>query len=376
MKQSDNQNKTNVAKVIDRCCRIASCAILFFMVLLLIISKLPAGAHLPSWLADGSVLRKYLIPISSSAAVGYLTNAIAIWMLFKPYEKHWFWPQGVIPSQKKSFGHELGILIPQHLLQPEKISAQIGKVVLHYLKDPRFVREIRIYVKFFLAQHSDKLAKIVVPYVQNISIQAIRDNTTRDNFNQLCQLITHNFLNDVNTRTKTVHGAVAVFKDLLPNFSDDLKSMVAKRVADSFRQEHPFLSILKDVFTKSSVEDEVEAFWHRGEKELLESLDKAETQEKIAEYFAKVLLMSKEWTEREENTAKIDQFLCQRRENVEKYVGNYLADKIPVLADELLSSDSFWTMLQEKALPALQLYVVKQLRGEGGSLLAEFRTYP
>ena len=52
-------------------------------------------------------------------------------------------------------------------------------------------------------------------------------------------------------------------------------------------------------------------------------------------------------------------------------LSDYLAEKIPVFADEILSSDSFWTMLQEKALPALQLYVVRQLRGDGDSLLAK-----
>jgi len=365
------EKKNNAVKLIDRGCQIASCVILLFMVLLLIVSKTPAGVYLPGWLAAGSAMRKYLIPIFSSAAVGYLTNAIAIWMLFRPYEKHWFWPQGVIPSQKKSFGHELGILIPQHLLQPEKISAQIGKIALLYLKDPLFVQRIRVYVKSFLAQHSDKLAKIVVPYAQNLTVQAIRDTMTREKFNQFCQMVTNNFLTDSDTRTQTVHGAVALIKDLLPNFSKDLKTALAKRVADSFRQEHPILSWCKENFTKTTVADEVEAFWCKGEEELLAALDEKKTQEKIAEYFTSVLLMSKAWTEREENSEKIDRFLLERRQSTEKYASDYLAEKIPSLADELLSSDSFWLMLQEKALPALQLYVVRQLRGEGNSLLTK-----
>ncbi len=363
--------KTNWIKVIDLACRIASCVILIFMGVLLVVSKTPAGSHLPGWLAAGGLVRKYLIPVFSSAAVGYLTNAIAIWMLFCPYDRKWYWPQGVIPRQKKRFGHELGILIPQHLLQPEKISAQIGKVALQYLKDPLFVQKIRDYVKSFLARQNGRLAEAVIPWIQKLTVQTLRDNLTHEKFDQFCQLVTHHFLHDAEIRAKTVQTAAALFKDLLPGFSEDLKKLVAGRVADSFRKEHPILSWFKDNLGGNSVEDEVENFWHNGEKELLESLERKDTQEKIAGYFSRALLAGKAWTERPENSAKIDQFLLERRQSAEKYAGEYLAEKIPVFADEILSSDSFWTMLQEKALPALQLYVVRQLRGDGDSLLAK-----
>ena len=371
MEQNSEKTKRNIVKSVDLGCRIVSCTVLLFMVLLLIASKTPLAGHLPSWLNEGSFLRNYLIPVLSSAAVGYLTNAIAIWMLFKPYEKHWFWPQGVIPSQKKSFGRELGILIPQYLLQPEKISAQIGKVALQYLKDPQFVQKIRNYVKSFLDRNSGSLANIVVPYVQGLTVQAIRDNLTRDKFNSFCLAIVNNFTTDADTRAKTVRGAVALFRDLLPEFSGELQKMVAERVADSFRREHPVLSWFKEKFSDNSVEDEVNNFWRRGEKELLGELEKKDTQEKIAQYFTRALLMGKAWTERPENAAKIEQFLLERRESAEKYTKKYLTEKIPIFADEILSGDSFWIMLQEKALPALQLYVVKQLRGDGDSLLTK-----
>ena len=371
MEQIADMKKKNWVKLIDCACRIVSCMILSILLILLIVSKTPAGEHFPGWLAPGGFFRKYLIPVFSSAAVGYLTNAIAIWMLFRPYEKHGFWPQGVIPGQKKRFGHELGILIPQHLLQPEKISAQIGKLALQYLKDPLFVQKIRDFVKSFLSRHSDKLASSVGPFIQELTVQALKDNLTRENFDRFCRMITQNFLTDGETRMKTVRGAVALFKDLLPDFSDDLKTMITERVANSFRREHPILSWVQDNLSDSSIEKEVENFWHNGEKELLESLGRPETQEKIAGYFAKALLMARAWTERPGNSEKIDRFLLEKRRSAEMYVQGYLAEKLPVFADEILRSDSFWAMLQEKALPALQLYVVRQLRGDGDSLLAK-----
>lgn len=372
MEQNVEKKKANIVKAVDLGCRIISWTFLLFMVVLSIVSQTPLGEQLPGWLSAGSFLRKYLIPVLCSAAVGYLTNAFAIWMLFNPHEKHWCLPQGVIPRQKKSFGRELGILIPQHLLQPEKISAKIGKVALKYLKDPQFVQKIRDYVKSLLSRNSEKIAGVILPYVQDMVSRAIEDNLTREKFKSFCQAVVSNFTSDADTRKKTVRGAVAIFKDLLPQFSGELQKMVASRVAESFRKEHPVLSWLKETFSDKSVEDEVENFWRRGEKELLEELEQAETQEKIAEYFTRALLSGKAWTERPENAEKIEHFLLERRKDAEKYAGEYLIEKIPAFADDILSRDSFWIMLQEDALPAVQLFVIKQLRGHGDTIMAEF----
>ena len=241
---------------------------------------------------------------------------------------------------------------------------------MQYLKDPVFIRKIREYVKTFLAQHNDIIARAVVPYIQDLTVQAIRDTMTMENFNRVCQTLTQKYLSDPAARKKTVQTAVALFKDLLPNFSADLKQAIARKVAESFRKEHPIISWFKDNLSDTSVQDEVENFWSRGEAELLENLEQQETQEKIAQYFAKALVQVRGWTERPENAAKIEQFLQEKQESVKQYVAAYLEENIPVFADQLLSSDSFWLMLQEKALPAVQLYVVKQLRGDGNSLLA------
>ena len=370
MASDDETEKTNPVKAIDRGCRIASCVVLLFMVLLLVVSQTPLDQELPAWLAAGSLLRKYLIPILSSAAVGYLTNAIAIWMLFKPYEKHWFWPQGVIPGQKKSFGRELGILIPQYLLQPQKIASQIGKVALQYLKDPLFVQKVRAYVESFLEEHSDKLAEVVVPYVQERAVQAIRDNLTRETFDRFCRTVVRNFMTDADTREKTVRGPVKLFRDLLPEFSGELESLISKRVAEAFRKEHPYLAAIKEAVS-TPVEEDVRNFWRKSQADLLEELEREEAQSKIAEFFTRALLKGKEWTEQPENAAKIDEFLKERRNSAEKYVGGYLAERLPALADEILRSNAFWIMLQEKALPALQMFVARQLRGDGDSLLAK-----
>lgn len=352
-------------------CRIASCAIISLMVVLLVLRHSPWSTCLPEQLAAGSLFGKYVLPVLSSAAVGYLTNAIAIWMLFKPYEKHWFWPQGVIPGRKESFARELGILIPKHLLKPEKISNAVGRIALEYLRDPAFEEKVRSFVNRQLVNHNAEVAALAAPFVRDFVSRMVRETMTPENFCRFCRFATRQFLSDDDARRKTVDGAIVLFKELLPELSDELKKIVSEKVADSFRRKHPILNWCRETFTSSSVEDEVENFWNDGERELLTSLEQAETQEKIAGYLSRALEMGRDWAERPENAPKIESFLRDKRVSAEEYASAVLAGKLPDLADEILRSELFWTLLREKGLPLLQIYVVKTLRDESSGLLAK-----
>ena len=364
-------NGNRALKLLNRLCATASWLIVAVMAALLALKWIPGAEAVGDFCSAQAWLDGYLLPILASAAVGYLTNAIAIWMLFKPYEKHLFWPHGVIPRQKKNFGHELGILIPQHLLQPEKISAQIGRVALQYLKDPDFIRRIREYVNRFLQGHSDKLSGAVIPHVQEIAVRAVRENFTEEQFHKLCRNIADHFLQDREEREKTVSAVTEIVKQLLPEFSGELKSLVAGKIAEAFKREHPVLNAMNDIFSSKTIQDEVDEFWRRGEAELLDSLAAPETRERIAGFIDRAMRAGIDRAQAPENAPAVREFLAGKRNAAEECIRDYLAERIPRLADEILSGDAFWTMLREKALPALQLYVVKQLRGDGGSLLAK-----
>ena len=76
-----------------------------------------------------------VLTVLLSAAVGYVTNYIAIQMLFKPYEKNPFhvlslltlglWQQGLIPRNKDAIGAELGRVTQEELIGPDSLKKQI-----------------------------------------------------------------------------------------------------------------------------------------------------------------------------------------------------------------------------------------------------------
>ena len=109
------------------------------------------GAGMPQCLAK-------VFPVLLSAAVGYLTNWIAIEMLFKPYQRTWhhpfawltggYWRQGLVPKNKDAIVDrrtlERGLL--NWLNDPETLPALRDELL-------QFVKEFHGMINEVSAQH-------------------------------------------------------------------------------------------------------------------------------------------------------------------------------------------------------------------------------
>lgn len=75
---------------------------------------------------------KFIIPIVVGAIIGYVTNWLAIKMLFRPYNKKKFlgvdipFTPGVIPKEKSRIAKSVGETIGEHLLSPEIVASALS----------------------------------------------------------------------------------------------------------------------------------------------------------------------------------------------------------------------------------------------------------
>lgn len=67
---------------------------------------------------------KLLIPVVG-AFIGWITNVIAIWLLFHPYKKT-LGIQGLLPKNKDAVTEKLGKLVKEHLLDDETLISAIN----------------------------------------------------------------------------------------------------------------------------------------------------------------------------------------------------------------------------------------------------------
>ncbi|MDX1590802.1 MAG: DUF445 family protein, partial [Balneolaceae bacterium] len=118
-------------------------------------------------------LEGFIRIISVSGLIGYLTNWIAITMLFRPLKKRPLLGQGLIPAQKERIAYRLSLAVSEDLINPEIIKQKIesSDAVRKYrrkaamdlrrvFRQPEFREEVKEwvvdYVSYFLDNESVK----------------------------------------------------------------------------------------------------------------------------------------------------------------------------------------------------------------------------
>ena len=95
---------------------------------------------------DGYVV--WFMPVLLAGAVGYITNWLALWYLFKPYEPHCGGRvQGIIPRQKKEMAVSLGNMVGKKLLNPDALVEEMKGEVLSFVNDARRMTQLRDWVQ-------------------------------------------------------------------------------------------------------------------------------------------------------------------------------------------------------------------------------------
>jgi hypothetical protein len=78
---------------------------------------------------DSQTLVSGLVTVSVGAISGGITNAVAIWMLFHPYEERGRWPlrlHGAIPKNKARLAKSIGKTVGEKLLTPDDLSRRLS----------------------------------------------------------------------------------------------------------------------------------------------------------------------------------------------------------------------------------------------------------
>ncbi|MDQ2674718.1 MAG: DUF445 family protein, partial [Chloroflexota bacterium] len=78
---------------------------------------------------DPELLVQALVTVGVGAVSGGITNAVAIWMLFHPYESRGVGPfriQGAIPKNKARLAKSIGRTVGERLLTPQDLAERLG----------------------------------------------------------------------------------------------------------------------------------------------------------------------------------------------------------------------------------------------------------
>jgi uncharacterized membrane protein YheB (UPF0754 family) len=125
--------------------------------------------------------------VGIGAAIGYITNYIAIKLLFRPYKplklgKFTVFPQGVIPREKESLAKKVGEVVKDYILSEEevkkiisqkevkeeilnfidvKIEAVLDKKVTEFMEKEEIVEKISSFIEKFVTEKFPMFASFV-----------------------------------------------------------------------------------------------------------------------------------------------------------------------------------------------------------------------
>lgn len=318
----------------------------------------------------GALFSSWIGPVATAAAVGYLTNYIAVWLLFKPYQPHWG-IQGVIPRERENLAFALGEQIPRHLLKPDQLAEQLGAVVREYLQDQKLLEDIRSRTNRFLSKYSSSIADFLLPYLEQSLGQIVQENLTAENLSQVYDQLLADWLSSAENSERLVAAISAELQRRSPEISVLIRENLVRISQSYIQQELPGLpSWLKaDRWPQNLLE---RLNWDCIEEQISERLRAPETRLAVKAELTSLTLRLQAYLHSPQAAADVTGYLAARQAQVESLCRRFLVENIPVLVDQWLRKDEFWQMIETQLLPLLQEFILQRLEREKLSIVEKF----
>lgn len=225
--------------------------------------------------------------LSISGLIGFLTNWLAITMLFRPAKRRPIFGQGLVPAQKDRIAYRLAAAVSEDLINPEiikqkiqesnaiaKYRAQATDYIKEVIDDPEFRSELKLlavnYVDEMVAQPE------VRANIAESIIHQIENNIEENSFEKVA-LKAYSFIKGqemqslVEDALTKLPGGVEKGLDKLDNFLDTLP---AKIEAHSSSIENIVTSLLYKLINQLDVHALVEDNLRQYDEQRLEKLIK------------------------------------------------------------------------------------------------------
>lgn len=325
------------------------------------------SAWMPGWFA------KWMLPVLVAAAIGYVTNWLAILMLFRPYERRgWLfvWPQGLLPRNKAKMAHEIGQKVGTELLPPESLVAELEREVRSYLSRPDVISKMREMVKEMLNRHEADIVNLLVPQLERASGEILEKVLTPERICAFWDETIAPRLSDSETRDFLAKKIIEVINANAPELVKSIRGKLREYLVSKMP--------IPDMFgmgegLKSTIADFVMEFFADNatvRKMLSDWLLQSSTQGMFKD---KLLLLGEkanEWIKGEQGRAKVEVFAAGLRDKGRTFLSEYIHESLPKLVSQAFASEKLWGWVENTALPTAREKALVYL-SENKDMIAE-----
>ncbi len=313
-------------------------------------------------------VHEWAVPILTSAAVGYVTNWIAILLLFRPYEKGWWGFQGLVPRKKQDLARSLAQEIPARLLKPEELVKQIGTFVRDTLGDRDRLATIRALVSRYTRRYAEPISEIVISRMEGIIRDLVAKNMTHEQILKAYERLVLPWLSKRENRDRLAEGIVSALRNRVPEMTGPVRELLAKWAGDYARDRDS--TVAAWLVEKLSLDEKLSSWvkdldWDKIGEKISDELSKERTKERICEELTELTEQFQTYLRSPEVSGGLQAFLDSNIGKVENACREYMCETLPKTIDEWLSRDTLWLDIEKRFLPAIQSFVDRHLERGG-----------
>lgn len=316
--------------------------------------------------AGGLFFARWALPILTAAAIGYVTNWLAIQMLFRPYEvRKWLfiWKQGLLPRNKAKMARELGQTFGARLLKPDKLVAELSSKASGFLSRPDVIDKFKGEAQSFVKNHVDAIAAFLVPEIEGAAGNMLDGLLAPEKIRSFWDETLAPRLNDDATRALIASKIIEVIRKSAPGFARTIQDELRGYISGKF----PFggdivAGLIVEFFAdEQTIADKI-ANW----------MKKPETLEMLKEKLVLLGEKAGEWVHSADGQKAVGGFASELKGKAHDALSAYVKEAIPKLVGNALDSPKIWDWVETSALPSLRGRLESFIAENGDTMLASF----
>lgn len=351
-----NLRKAITLQGLDRACLAVSVASLCWIAAWSIAGRF-VGWRMPTFCT------RWLLPALTAAAVGYLTNALAIALLFRPYRpvKLLRGLQGIIPRQQRDLAKRLGEEIPATLLPPDKLAEQMSNKVSEYLSDPSLADSIRQRVRYYVKHRKERIAAQLAPYLAGAVRAGLDRFFTPEQIRSLYGEYGSELIRRQIGGPELTRAVLAELQSRTPEISAAIRRVVRNGAEEYVREEYPQLSnwIHADRFAAQMV---MNLNWVLIQGKIAEALTSPSARGMVRGELSALEEKLKTYVFSDDMACDLARLKKAYMDKTLSACEKTLNENLPVWLEEALSEEDIWQTLREEILPAVRGFLLHQIK--------------
>ena len=316
-----------------------------------------------------AVVSVWILPVATAAAVGYITNWLAIQLLFRPYKKMKILGitfQGLIPKRQETLAKSLSVLIPTKLIPEDKIMFKIRRAIRKTMKDPKLATRLHATVSEYIRDEHQKQAFIrqLSTFLDAAGSIGADTGLTPSNVRKFYRSYGSAFVKEKVIRDKAVRAKILdVLREQVPDIVREVRTIMPILIKEYKRKNN----IVKGQLVELCAGENGEYLpWEEIEQTIIKKMSNKDAdlqvKQKLAEFESRleIYLASPEF-EADLTSLKQDRDIGDKF----KSLRDDLAGKLL----EFLEDEIVWEIIRKQALPGIRFFVQEQIFQYKGEIM-------